>query len=129
MYSVASHLPLQIFINKTEGLETIISNPNIRIASLESCPSLLETGAIRRGTYYMVIVLLPLVENAKPYCIGMYCISEGSDSEILLSVHRQILKSAQESELSHSREMATALYDIFSGIYTCVRDNILSLQS
>ena len=75
LYGVATHLPFQshqIYLSKSDANHhTVINESTISIASLESCPGLLENGEIRKRTYYMVIILLPLVENPKPYCIGM----------------------------------------------------------
>ena len=54
---------------------------------------LLESQLISRATSYIAIILLPSVEKPKPYCVGIYCISKGSDAETLDLVHCQLQKS------------------------------------
>lgn len=97
LYGVKTHLPFQktrITLNGSEGFKRTKSN--ISIDCLQSCPDLLENNLISRGTYYTTIILLPLVEKPKPYCTGMYCISKGSDAEILRSVHSKLQKVGME---------------------------------
>lgn len=53
---------------------------------MEDALSLLENKVISRAKSYMVIVLVPLVEKPKPYCLGMYPVAKGSDSATLSSV-------------------------------------------
>ena len=98
LYGVGTHLPFQqhcIHVNETDD-ESVINSRNVCIASLEACSELIKEGKIRRGTYYMTMVMMPLIAEPKPYCIGIYCVSKGSNADILVTVHQKLLSLGSE---------------------------------
>ena len=62
-------------------------------------PELLDSMQLVRGTYYAAIVLGPLIETAKPYCLGSYCVAKGFDASCLDSVHRLVKQVGKKYDL------------------------------
>ena len=102
LYGLSTYRPFQqvrIHLsssNTDQQIEFKETEECIIIDSLQSCNDLLESECISRGTSYVAILLLPLVEKPKPYCVGIYCISKGSDAETLHLVHRQLRECGNE---------------------------------
>ena len=93
LYGPSTYHPFQqvrIHLSKDKHLEFKKTKSCIIIDSLQSCSDFLESQLISRGTSYIAIILLPLLEKPKPYCVGIYCISKGSDAETLDLVYPRI---------------------------------------
>ena len=55
-----------------------------------------EDKAIARATSYNCIILLPLIPNARPYCIGMFSVCKGRDTDDLIHAHHRVCRIAKD---------------------------------
>lgn len=69
------------------------------INGLESVPQLLKEKKIHRVFSHITVVALPLVHNAKPYCLAIVSQGKGFTSEALKSVHISVCGSFQKGGL------------------------------
>ena len=85
--------PLQktlINVETCEGRNHVAQDKScICINGMENTLDLVEEGAISRAKSYMSIVLLALIPDSRPYCVGMYSVTKGTYSFALSTAHRE----------------------------------------
>ena len=64
---------------------------------MENTLDLVEEGAISRAKSYMSIVLLAPIPDSRPYCVGMYSVTKGTDSFALNTAHREVVNAVNEA--------------------------------
>ena len=73
-----------------------------------------------------LIALLALIPDSRPYCVGMYSVTKGTDSFALSTAHREVVNAVKEAGL----HVVTLPGDgdvtlrSFSGASTLVKDTI-----
>jgi hypothetical protein len=104
----------------------MLINQNILLINgLEVCGKLLDEGELERATSYMSIILLPLVVNAKPYCIGIYSVGKGHDANQLQDVHNMIQIGGRRTGvrvISNPGDGDSVLRSTQWTIFTCKRN-------
>ena len=104
IYGVATPSgPLQktlINVETCEGRKHVAQDKScICINGMENTLDLVEEGAISRAKSYMSIVLLALIPDSRPYCVGMYSVTKGTDSFALSTAHREVVNAVKEAGL------------------------------
>ena len=90
----------RLVLEKVEGRKSLKLNDEFfMVNGLGSFDKLFAEEKIKRATSYMVIILVPLIEEPRPYAIGMFPVSKGFDSNQRLSVHRQLSCSMKKMNL------------------------------
>ena len=93
---------------------------------MENTLDLVEEGAISRAKSYMSIVLLAPIPDSRPYCVGMYSVTKGTDSFALSTAHREVVNAVKEAGL-HVVTLPgggdVTLRSLQWGFYTCQRYN------
>ena len=93
---------------------------------MENTLDLVEEGAISRAKSYMSIVLLALIPDSRPYCVGMYSVTKGTDSFALSTAHREVVNADKEAGLhvvTLPGDGDVTLRSLQWGFYTCQRYN------
>ena len=106
IYGVATSIPTQktfVSVNDPDaertGKRISKSREAIKIHSMEHTLELLDAGELARAKLYISIVLLPLIRNARPYALGMYAVTKGSDASSLLAAQREVVDACRQSGL------------------------------
>ena len=131
IYGLSSPDPLQkTLINITrprdDEARLIQNKSSICINGMENTLDLIEEGAISRAKSYMAMVALALIPGSRPYCVGMYSVAKGSDSNALFTAHRQVVSIATKSGLNVVTlpgDGDVTLRSIQWGFFTCKRYN------
>ena len=74
----------------------------------------------------MSIVLLALIPDSRPYCVGMYSVTKGTDSFALSTAHREVVNAVKEAGLhvvTLPGDGDVTLRSLQWGFYTCQRYN------
>lgn len=93
----ASHPNQKTFLlNDIEDEDVKVSETReeLLVYGMENVRSLEDSGKIGRASSYMSVVILPLISNARPYCIGMFAINKGSDTDTLSIAHNMVIAAA-----------------------------------
>ena len=72
----------------------------LRIHGMEHVMYIVEEGLISRSSLYMTVVLLPLIPDARPYCVALYAVGKGSDTNTLLLAQNTVIHVAKMTGLN-----------------------------
>ena len=105
IYGVSTSRPTKktfLSMAEREDGKRVTNNINeIRIHGMEYVLDLVDAGSVKRSSLYMTIVLLPLMPDSRPYCVGMYSVAKGSNTSVKLSTaHNVILSAAKKAGLA-----------------------------
>ena len=122
--------PLQktlINVETCDGRKHVAQDKScICINGMENTLDLVEEGAISRAKSYMSIVLLALIPDSRPYCVGMYSVTKGTYSFALSTAHREVVNAVKEAGLhvvTLPGDGDVTLRPLQWGFYTCQRYN------
>lgn len=99
LYGLQTDGPFQssrISLNSDSLKEMEKSPSEILVHGYDHASCLIDRKVLTRATQYMAVILLPLVEKPKPYCLGMYAVGKGMDHLTLRAVHKKL------KELGHA---------------------------
>ena len=102
-YGVADPMPSKRTLLSVDEREDNVKLKNTRqelcVYGIENVLELEKDGLLTRASSYMSVIILPLIPGARPYCIGMYSITKGSDSDSLNIAHNMINSAAKRAGL------------------------------
>ena len=83
-----------------EGVKVSKTREELLVYGMENVRSLEDSGEIGRASSYISVVILPLISNARPYCIGMFAINKGSNTDTLIIAHNMVITAAVRAGLT-----------------------------
>ena len=104
IYGVSSPQPTKKTLidiqERDDGIRLTENRDTVRIHGMEHVLDLVEEGLLSRSSLYMTVVLLPLMPDARPYCVALYAVCKGTDANTLLLAQNTVLHVAKMTGLN-----------------------------